>query len=270
MLGCAPRPMYEKASSISSVGYRARFGRFARAARLAPAARIDRLARFAAAVAVAWAVAGCQPQIGDRCNLNTDCSSSGTRQCDNSMPGGYCTMFNCGPNTCPDQSACYLFNADVQGCTYSDRDPSRTARSFCMKDCAHDSDCRTGYQCADAREAPWNAILLDDNQNQHVCIPIADDAFYDAGTIPTSDLPICQAAPDIDAAFPAPPAIDSGVTDAGADAADASDAGTGPFDAGIDATLDGGADATTGMDAGADAADASDASDDAASDATTD
>ena len=114
---------------------------------------------------------GCTPQIGDKCVLNTDCSATGTRQCDTSLPGGYCTIFNCGPNTCPDQSACYLFHAEIQGCPYDDREPSRTGHTFCMKDCAHDSDCRSGYICSDLRVPPWNAILLDDNQDQAVVRP---------------------------------------------------------------------------------------------------
>src|SRR6202041_1127412 len=117
-----------------------------------------------------------------------------------SLPGGYCTIFNCGPNTCPDQTACYLFQSEVQGCPYSDRAPSRTAHSFCMKDCQKDSDCREGYICADLRAAPWNAILLDDNQNQSVCTIGYDSSFQAAGELPDANappLPVCQADPDI-------------------------------------------------------------------------
>lgn len=224
------------------------------------------VAGFAVAAAFAFALAGCQPSIGDKCVLNTDCSNSGTRQCDNSMPGGYCTIFNCGPNTCPDHSACYLFNAAVQGCPYSDRAPSRTAHSFCLEDCSHDSDCRSDYICADLRYGPWNAILLDDNQAQAVCIPGPDQAYVNQGT-PISDndaAPVCQADPDIDAAFPLLPdddagtePLDSGSGDAGADAE------TKSVDGGFDGAADAGLDATLN-DAGADASDAG------AADATSD
>lgn len=48
------------------------------------------------------ALAGCTPHIGDHCNLNTDCALEGTRACDNAQPNGYCTVFNCSPDTCPD------------------------------------------------------------------------------------------------------------------------------------------------------------------------
>jgi hypothetical protein len=230
---------------------------------------LSSVAGFALAAAFAFTLAGCQPSIGDKCVLNTDCSSSGTRQCDNSMPGGYCTIFNCGPNTCPDHSACYLFDPAVQGCPYDDRDPSRTAHSFCLEDCSHDSDCRAEYICRDLRHAPWNAILLDDNQSQGVCIPSPDQAYWDAGTQNDNEaVPVCQADPDIDAAFPLPSAQDAGTQpiDAGSDAAllDAgSDTGTKTVDGGGDAGLD----AAMPNDAEADASDASDVS---AVDATSD
>ena len=135
-----------------------------------------------------------------------------------------------------------------------------------MKDCSTSNDCRAGYICADLRTPPWNAILLDDNQDQHVCVPGNQSAFDETGNLPDADLPICQADPDIDAAFPAPPVStseDAGAppVDAGADSG--SDAGK-PGDSGVDATVgDAGVDATAG-DAGADASE--DASADAALD----
>jgi len=231
--------MYEKALSFLS---------------RAPGARIFILP----AALFALAVSGCQPQIGDKCVLNTDCSVSGTRQCDTSMPGGYCTIFNCGPNSCPDQTACYLFNAEVQGCPYSDRSPSRTAHSFCMKDCQQNSDCRAGYECHDLRGGPWNAVLLDDNQNQAVCVPVPDKASTAAGLITSEQLdanappiPICEANPDIDAAFPSEPEA----VDAGSDGGPRKDASAGAGEAGLDAALDAGLDATLN-DAGVDASDA--------------
>jgi len=176
------------------------------------------------------------------------------------MPGGYCTIFNCGPNTCPDHSACYLFDPAVQGCPYSDRELSRTGHSFCLEDCHQDSDCRADYICRDLRHNPWNAILLDDNQSQAVCIPNPDLAYVNQG-VPVSEndaAPVCQADPDIDAAFPVPPDEDAGPepVEAGTDAAadGGADTGTGPVDAGAD--VEAGLDATAPPDAGADASDA--------------
>jgi hypothetical protein len=197
---------------------------------------------------------GCSPHIGDKCVLNTDCSITGNLQCDTSMPGGYCTMFNCGPNSCPNGNACYLFHADVQGCPYNDRQTSRTAHSFCLEDCSTNSDCRYGYSCADLRQYPWYAILLDDNQDQMVCAPNLDTAFFD--TVPDANAPvapICDPNGDYDAQFPSE---DAGAPDAGEDAAvdggsDAGGSGDGGLDATPDATLDAGIDATLPPDGGA-------------------
>lgn len=186
----------------------------------------------------AFAVAGCSPHIGDKCVLNTDCSVTGNLQCDTSMPGGYCTQFNCGPNSCPNGDACYLFHAEVQGCPYNDREPSRTAHSFCMEDCTQNSDCRYGYSCADLRLPPWNAILLDDNQDQPACAPNLDLSFI--SSIPGEDAgvaPICDPNGDYDAQFPNEPSEDAGGSDGGVNAG-------APVNAGTDATLDAGIDAT--------------------------
>jgi len=158
------------------------------------------------ALALALFAAGCTPKIGDSCVMSTDCSTQGNRQCDTSMPGGYCTIVNCGPNGCPDYAACYLFHPSVQGCSYNDRVTSRTSQSFCMAGCKSNGDCRAGYECKDARQPPWNADLLDDNQAQTVCVPNPDTAFTNAyGDEVTDDggAPVCLAYPGVDAAFPA-------------------------------------------------------------------
>ncbi len=65
--------------------------------------------------------------------------------------GGYCTVFDCEPNKCPDEAACVVFGASpssVDMCENSSgTNPSQ--RSFCMKKCDSSSDCRTadGYFC---------------------------------------------------------------------------------------------------------------------------
>ena len=56
-------------------------------------------------------VTGCQPKIGDACNTSTDCSTQGDRLCDTTQPGGYCTIFNCEPNTCPEDD--FIFDHGV-------------------------------------------------------------------------------------------------------------------------------------------------------------
>ena len=225
MLGCAPLAMPGRFLFIRSL--------------LSPHALAVALGLFA------LSATACTPKIGDKCVLSTDCSTQGDRQCDTSMPGGYCTVYNCGPNSCPDYAACYLFHPEVQGCDYNDRETSRTSKSFCMAGCQTNSDCRTDYICADGRGPPWYALLLDDNQNQKVCLPDPDTTTDVSQPSADAQAPVCQAFPDIDAAFPVFPSVDAAGTDAG-------DAGV--VDAGGDATVDGGRDA--GLDATVDASDA--------------
>lgn len=91
---------------------------------------------------------GCAPKIGNRCTLSTDCSQIGDRLCDATQPDGYCTIFNCEPDTCP-ESVCVRFNAQLDpACEATDliRSP-RLERTFCMQPCDDESDCRTDYTC---------------------------------------------------------------------------------------------------------------------------
>ena len=79
---------------------------------------------------------GCQQNIGDACSSSSDCSVTGERQCDRAQPGGYCTVFSCDPDTCP-QGACVEWRFF----------PSRTAETWCMQTCAGDGNCRAEYSC---------------------------------------------------------------------------------------------------------------------------
>jgi hypothetical protein len=163
------------------------------------------LALTAAGLTAAAALTGCTPHIGDKCVLNTDCSIQGTRVCDNSMPNGYCTLFNCTPNSCPDYAVCVMFGSAVPGCPYDGyAAPARTQRTMCLEYCNTDSDCRTqdGYVCRDPQAPPLDGLILD-SQWKKTCIiepdysrdtwpvgglvgqPIAPDASVDAA-------PICQ------------------------------------------------------------------------------
>ncbi len=223
-----------------------------------------RLAFVGPFIAFALGVCGCKPSIGDPCNLSNDCSVRGDRVCDSAQPLGYCTIRNCGGNSCPESAACVLFNAAPAGCPYDDRAPGRTARSFCMAACEVDKDCRDGYICADAKGNPWRALILDDDQAKKVCIPSSKQASSPSGSAP----PVCNAAgpvvPALDAAAPWAPAeagAADAANDAGADvvmgattdAASADGAGidagvldAGVLDAAADATVDGPGDAAVG------------------------
>jgi hypothetical protein len=172
-----------------------------------------------AAAALAATLSGCTPHIGDKCVLNTDCSLQGTLVCDTSAPYGYCTVFNCIPDSCVDKAACVEFGGNVPGCPYDDyRSPPRTGRTMCLEQCQRDSDCRTsdGYACVDPRQPPWDGIIVDDVQTQRVCLPTSD-YDQDGGLIATfPDAGVCQSS------GPEVPNIDAGVNleepDAGPDA----------------------------------------------------
>ena len=171
-------------------------------ARVRPPPMVPLWNRLLAAASIAGAcgaglvLSGCTPHIGDHCALNTDCSLQGTRVCDNAQPNGYCTSFNCGPDSCIDNAVCVVLYASVPGCPYNGYEsPSRTARSMCLARCQHDSDCRQsdGYVCANPASAPWNGLIIDDNtMNDAVCLAIAD---FDGGmsVAPGADAaPVCQ------------------------------------------------------------------------------
>jgi hypothetical protein len=232
--------------------------------------RLAPVSPYAALAAVVLAVlaVGCTPHIGGSCTLNTDCSIDNSKQCDNSQPGGYCTVFNCSPNTCPNNAVCVELQANVPGCPYDDySSPSRSGRSMCLKSCNQDSDCRQGegYVCrsmTDIRSSGVEAVILDDNQSQKVCVIAAE---VDSGTGGLADAaPVCPGSPIPEAGVI--PTNDSGAppTEAGADAgsdaavdatladapADVAPADAPPEDA-ADATVDGPVDAAAeGGDAG--------------------
>ena len=165
----------------------------------------------AALLGGAAALVGCTPEIGDGCRVSTDCSIRGDRLCDTSQPGGYCTLFNCRANSCPDETACVLFQTSVPGCAYDDRRPSRTSRSFCTAPCDEDGDCREGYVCRSPGDSPWRAVVLDDRQRVKVCLPAPLASGVEA---PTVDAPVCRPG-TADGGLPDAPPREGGAPDAG-------------------------------------------------------
>jgi hypothetical protein len=232
---------------------------------------IGRLRTSISLAVLALGAGACTPHIGGSCSLNTDCSIDNSKQCDNSQPNGYCTVFNCAPNACPDNAVCVELQANVPGCPYDDyASPSRSGRSLCLKACNQDSDCRQseGYACKSMMQLGLSGVqgvILDDNQSQSVCVvPSAIDAG--TGSL-THAPPVCPGAPASEAG--SIPVNDSGagLPDGQADAGDASvdvtvadapsdvvaeEPADAVSDAPADATVDGG---DTGVgDAAADAA----------------
>lgn len=218
-------------------------------------------------------VSGCKPDIGDACNLHSDCSTAGNRICDPTFPSGYCTIFNCSPDKCPDEALCVAYGtalSTVPEC--ADPAGGRLERTFCMKACGGDSDCRSGYDCVDLEDPeqnPWGAVVVDRRTSRHRVCTVEVKNASDAAPGSTA---ICN--PPLDASFPPEP--DGAVpAEAGRDAA-ADARAEAATDAPSDGRADGGADA--GRDAAVEAApdasvqdgspapDASEASTDAAPD----
>jgi hypothetical protein len=101
---------------------------------------------------------GCPPKIGNKCTLSTDCSQLGDRLCDTAQPDGYCTIFNCEPDNCPD-SICVGFDPTLDPTCQGVDDGRwpRFQRTFCMKPCSSDGDCREQYHCVDLSD-PNNQV----------------------------------------------------------------------------------------------------------------
>ena len=77
------------------------------------------------------AAAGCGKKIGDSCNTNIDCDRYGSRICDLSQPGGYCTEDGCDENSCPSEAICVRFFDQKFATTSCDDQPCK-ANEMCV------------------------------------------------------------------------------------------------------------------------------------------
>lgn len=137
-----------------------------------PTARRGRFPSLRSLIAGRWSLAaacalgalgvGCTPSIGDPCVTSLDCSQLGDRLCDGSQPEGYCTIFNCEPDKCPDDTLCLSFGHTTDPvCTQYDPRWARLERTFCMAPCTTDDDCRPSYACIDP--AVRGSVQIDTN-----------------------------------------------------------------------------------------------------------
>jgi len=67
------------------------------------------LLRLALAVCAAVSAASCGREIGDECTTAADCNPNGSRSCDVSQPGGYCTIMGCDEKSCPVEAVCIRY-----------------------------------------------------------------------------------------------------------------------------------------------------------------
>jgi hypothetical protein len=120
-------------------------------------------------VLLALLAPACGKQIGDACTTNVDCAQDGTRDCDLSQPGGYCTVNGCDELSCPSEAVCiriFPYEAPGKTCT-ADSDctsdglclpdlpdsfcvPRAAERRYCEFRCGSNGDCRGGYVCREA------------------------------------------------------------------------------------------------------------------------
>jgi hypothetical protein len=185
---------------------------------------------FPTFVALLFSLAtACTPEIGDECTSASECVSTETdrlcltEQIEN-FPGGYCTVFNCAPDSCPEEAVCvgYRTNlANSEQCS-DPLEPSRLQRNYCMRTCGSDADCRSGYSCLDLEEGnPWGARVLEegDRGGAKICALAysEDEAAERASDVCTWSTPSDPrtSPPPVDAAV-LPGGNDSGATlDAG-------------------------------------------------------
>ena len=113
-----------------------------------------------------------------------DCNPNGSRSCDATQPGGYCTIQGCDELSCPEEAVCMRYfpaqfltkpcrphdhvvdpnaptdpnaSIDPNAPTGCDADevcldaglcaPLSTELRYCVKSCASVDDCREGYEC---------------------------------------------------------------------------------------------------------------------------
>jgi hypothetical protein len=117
---------------------------------------------------------GCQRRIGEACRTNQECSGETQRICDVSQPGGYCTVLNCTPTSCPNgESVCVTFGSAISplpACQNGSK-PSPYARSLCMRFCERNEDCRVGYECVDiSGDDPWSADIVSVSTRTKICL----------------------------------------------------------------------------------------------------
>jgi hypothetical protein len=82
------------------------------------------------------AVASCGKDIGDECLTSADCDPNGSRSCDLSQPGGYCTVLGCDQSSCPSGSFCIRYF------------PTQYLSTVCDPQCEDLPACATG-PCAE-------------------------------------------------------------------------------------------------------------------------
>jgi len=144
------------------------------------------------ALLLAVAATGCRREIGDECVTAVDCNPNGSRSCDATQPGGYCTIQGCDETSCPEEAVCMRYFPAQFLTTPCDpahpNDPSceadeicldagvcaplSTELRYCVKTCASVSDCREGYECRLAGTRGSLALTANPEAVVNFCAPL--------------------------------------------------------------------------------------------------
>jgi len=141
------------------------------------------------ALLLAVAATGCRREIGDECVTAVDCNPNGSRSCDGTQPGGYCTIQGCDQSSCPEEAACMRYfpaqfltkPCDPNLPTDCAADeicldgglcaPLSTELRYCVKTCSSVDDCREGYECRLAGTRGSMALTPNPTAVVHFCAP---------------------------------------------------------------------------------------------------
>jgi hypothetical protein len=138
--------------------------------------------RFSIAIIViSLMFTACNEEIGDSCSNDPECSPNMERNCDQGQPGGYCLIIGCSSDECPSEAVCVEFITPCpEGEDYYDPDAGATdkcnliepnrGRTYCLRHCDYDSDCRGAYQCMFPEDL--EAAVIDFyNSDAKICVP---------------------------------------------------------------------------------------------------
>jgi hypothetical protein len=159
----------------------------------------------AAVLALAFSGSGCGHQIGDSCSTNVDCQPDGTRFCDTSAPGGYCTIDGCDNGTCPDEATCIRFLTPIanEPCTVppsfdSHGKPSPEPISqldcphvdeFCVCDKTVNKECQgsspNGHCAPQSTERRWCQLKCGSNSDCRTGYECRASGTFGAEPVPT-------------------------------------------------------------------------------------
>ena len=117
-------------------------------------------------VGVCWYEEGSgTSNIGGACNSDADCADAGATCYPETYRGeptgfveGYCIIFDCSGNSCPEGSGCFGVGDDTTACLPTCTSDTQCRKGYacddgvCFPFCASTSDCPSGYQCDQANE----------------------------------------------------------------------------------------------------------------------